>query len=726
MSKKNILIVVTVVLWSLSIFLGSLPIFPVVKAADSGYTFDLDRVKILDEVDARLTLADVVAKEDEAFVPFYDSEYVGRLASATYWVKIEFDHVNGDEILEVRKPQLAEVTLYHVNANGTPTQIETRGRAFGRAFSLLNHPNFIYPLKAQAHASTLYFKVQTDTYLQFPVVLWQVKHFADYLIELNLMHGIFYGVMLIMMLYNLTIGFALKDRTYVYYVLFVVCYTLLLAVWDGIAFVFFWPSAPIWDMRANPFFILTSALTLTVFTSHFLQLNTMKKWLKGLYGLIVATVAVGCVTVFTAPIAWALYLAMGATVLVIVYIGAGILTRGLREAADLVYISALQMLLIGNVLTLLAGVGVIPYNVFTMAAPKIGSIGLVVFFSLALVTRIKQTEYDRGLADEKSLLLKDLHDINKTINSTRELTRTVAPLIKTYQSMTGCDGGFVLLLDPEGQTEARVYYPDEQNKTLFFEPAQYDVFKTYLVRNKVAFMDAGEFHFLKLEKEVTTVVVVPLILYNRSVGAIVLTAHHLIQFKREIEEVALDYANQLAINIGNIHLLEKMIKTARTDALTGLHNRKYFMELADIQLKESGSLALLMLDIDYFKTVNDTYGHDVGDTILIEMCQRWSTVLAGIGEIGRYGGEEFIVFLNTASSSEVRVIAKALLETVSNEPFKVPTVTGGAIAATVSIGAASFSSPCTLEAGVKRADVALYQAKESGRNCVFYDLPEEV
>jgi len=168
--------------------------------------------------------------------------------------------------------------------------------------------------------------------------------------------------------------------------------------------------------------------------------------------------------------------------------------------------------------------------------------------------------------------------------------------------------------------------------------------------------------------------------------------------------------------------VQNSIEMAITDALTGLQNRRY-MESHLAVLAEQASargkpLALMILDIDYFKSINDNYGHDVGDDVLREFAVRIRESIRGIDLACRYGGEEFVIVMPDSDLQLAGMVAERLRSAIASEPF---TINKGAkrIEVTISIGLTTLEKKGEPVADVlKRADTALYSAKHGGRNRV--------
>ena len=157
---------------------------------------------------------------------------------------------------------------------------------------------------------------------------------------------------------------------------------------------------------------------------------------------------------------------------------------------------------------------------------------------------------------------------------------------------------------------------------------------------------------------------------------------------------------------------------AVTDGLTGVWNRRQGTELlaADLSARRPGqALSLLMLDIDHFKAINDTFGHQAGDHVLIEIASRLRRSLRGNDMVARWGGEEFIVLLRDCALPDAGRLAENIRAAIAEVAF------GPMGRITVSIGAAEARDNEDLQAWLSRADQALYRAKRAGRNEVVAD-----
>jgi len=167
------------------------------------------------------------------------------------------------------------------------------------------------------------------------------------------------------------------------------------------------------------------------------------------------------------------------------------------------------------------------------------------------------------------------------------------------------------------------------------------------------------------------------------------------------------------------------MEAAITDSLTGLHNRRYMESHLGTLVEEAAArgkpLSLLILDIDYFKSINDNYGHDAGDDVLREFATRVRKSIRGIDLACRHGGEEFVIVMPETDMAVAGVVAERIRRRIAGEQFPIQKGSG-AIDVTISIGIAALqSADDTADTILKRADQALYRAKRDGRNRVVAD-----
>lgn len=227
---------------------------------------------------------------------------------------------------------------------------------------------------------------------------------------------------------------------------------------------------------------------------------------------------------------------------------------------------------------------------------------------------------------------------------------------------------------------------------------------------------------------IASVAMIPLRFQGELIGSINLgsadadrfTVHHASDFLAQLGVIA-------SFSIENAMNRARLRRSGFTDVVTGWHNRRYLQARIQEELararRDRSNLVCLMLDIDHFKQVNDTWGHAAGDAVLRELTQRIESQVRASDVAARYGGEEFVILLpNTAEEAGVQ-LAERVRNAVAAAPFELPQ--GESVGVTVSIGISSLVPDAddkdfkTLgDALIARADVALYSAKAAGRDRV--------
>lgn len=168
--------------------------------------------------------------------------------------------------------------------------------------------------------------------------------------------------------------------------------------------------------------------------------------------------------------------------------------------------------------------------------------------------------------------------------------------------------------------------------------------------------------------------------------------------------------------------LDRSLELAVTDPLTGLRNRRYVRRHLEQLIQSGAAVALLLIDVDRFKPLNDRHGHAAGDVALKEVAQRLREHLRAVDVVSRYGGEEFLVVMAGATDEETAAVAERLRAVVAERPV---VAAGLSLPITISIGVAAAKETVPAERLIAAADAALYRAKERGRNRVEQALDED-
>ncbi len=195
-------------------------------------------------------------------------------------------------------------------------------------------------------------------------------------------------------------------------------------------------------------------------------------------------------------------------------------------------------------------------------------------------------------------------------------------------------------------------------------------------------------------------------------------------FSPDLIEFAKLIAQELSLSVENAYLYGKMREMAIHDALTGVYNRMYLIDyVADVFAKKPATVSLIMFDMDFFKRINDQYGHLAGDLVLKTTTSLIQKVLPA-GIIARYGGEEFVIVLPEIRQEQAYELAEKIRRMVGEHEFI--TAEGHRIKASLSAGLANFPLVSDgYESLLQKADEALYEAKRTGRNKVLIKLKEQ-
>ncbi len=364
------------------------------------------------------------------------------------------------------------------------------------------------------------------------------------------------------------------------------------------------------------------------------------------------------------------------------------------------------------------------------------SILKVVFLDIAIAMET-YVDKNREAMARRAAQLSALNEVAVTVNATLGINETLNEVMKCAMDISRAQASAIVLFDAESRCFNDRYsmgLSPHFVKNMHFSRGGLadEVFKNnrYILSNDLP----GTKHQLsKLAREegIASFVCLPLVSHKRRIGVQYLYFHHR-QELFEDEYALLGTLSHIATGaIGNAHLHTRAVTLSMTDELTHLFNRREFMVRLEQELlrshRSNKPFSVIMADIDYFKAINDSYGHTTGDLVLTELAQIFMNITRDIDIVARYGGEEFIFLLPGIAddiafqvAERVRKSVEQLQLHVSNkQPFHV----------SISMGISCFPKCAHDENSlVEHADKALYVAKNNGRNqtVVFSKiLPDE-
>jgi diguanylate cyclase (GGDEF)-like protein len=333
---------------------------------------------------------------------------------------------------------------------------------------------------------------------------------------------------------------------------------------------------------------------------------------------------------------------------------------------------------------------------------------------------------------ELEILVKDLstlYMIGQSVNSTIDQDELFQNICHHLPCQIGIQEFAILLLDPEQQrlnVNAAWGFPHlERIRAMSFEVGE-GVTGLVAQSGRMIYIsnvreDLRYMHYRGEHRRTGSFLSVPLNYKGELIGVMNCGRTKIDGFsKNEIKLLQL-VANQIALSIANARLYAKTRELSVRDELTGLYNRRHFLHVLQLEWKRASRfhhpLSLLMLDVDHFKKYNDTYGHKEGDRVLKQMGHLLMKTLREVDTLARFGGEEFVVVLPDTDRNGALAVGEKLRRIVESEKF---TLTDqNPIPVTMSVGVANYPDDVImLEDLIDHADMALYDAKDQGRNRV--------
>lgn len=332
-----------------------------------------------------------------------------------------------------------------------------------------------------------------------------------------------------------------------------------------------------------------------------------------------------------------------------------------------------------------------------------------------------------ALEASRDELQAGLARLGDTLSSTHDLDRILTVVLETAMAATRAQAGMVMLLTPDRTELTLAAGKGLEDRGVAGDlrlPATVGVSGLVVqngdpVHGRVG-SGPGELVLGPGEPFATSLICVPLKSSGRVIGVL-----HLYdragagEFEDSDLTTIRTFASQATVAIDNVLLHEEAQRLSITDGLTGLWNYRYFTMTVSKEIERAARftrpLALLMLDLDHFKSVNDTHGHQRGDAVLVELAARVRGQVRDVDTVARYGGEEIVVVLPETDPAGATQAAERICDAVRRRPFGEPGQQ--AIEVTVSIGVAVFPTHGASSGALLRAaDEALYAAKRGGRD----------
>ncbi len=320
-----------------------------------------------------------------------------------------------------------------------------------------------------------------------------------------------------------------------------------------------------------------------------------------------------------------------------------------------------------------------------------------------------------GTGDRASLLLK----VAEAVNSSLAINDVLNVALTQAGRQVGAVAGAIYLNSPgKGEMRRQADYNLTHNARGAGRKLDEEPMRSMITEARVLLVKLDESNSPGLVQggKAKYALMVPVQRSGQLMGALELYLPEMREIKESQTELLLGVAGQAAMAISHAQLYQAQEENALTDELTKLPNRRYmaqrFLQEMQRARRSKKGLAFLMMDLDHFKQVNDTYGHLQGDQVLAELAK---IIIAGKREsdvAARYGGEEFALILHETSAEGAQILAERIRAAVEAATFP------GNLKLTVSIGVAATEDEAQFTSLMEKADEALYEAKEGGRNRV--------
>lgn len=566
-------------------------------------------VGLLEDPSRTLTLADVSSPGFAGRFHFERADsasFALGFTRSAYWFRLDIGN-SGEQpvsrLLVVDNPRISYVDAFVPDGQGghhawfTGADRPQSGKAY-------SNRNFVFPLHLPAHSrQVIYVRVESSIGLLVPLKLWSVEAFHAYEREDYMARAGYTGIAVAMILFNLMLFIALRDRLYLLYVAFVLCAVCALTVKNGMA--------PDWTLfglplNSNVAYYSGASLALSgmlLFMRSMLQTASLLPRIdRGLLALVALYLV--------SPLIYAAALPQVSRVAIVINLLTAFIMTGValacafkRQRSAYFFLAAFGLLILGGATTTLRAMGILPTNAFTVDGLQIGSSLEMLLLAFALADRINVMRQEKLQAQSR-------------------LLQTQEQLVQSLQ-----------------------------------------------------------------------------------------------RSERELEERVAERTEELQV------LNSRLETLSLTDALTGIANRRHFDEVLAKEWKRAqragGTLALAVVDVDWFKAYNDHYGHLAGDSCLQQVAHTLAKTISRSSDlVARYGGEEFVFLAPATNLASAQEMAQTLVRSVA--ALALPHIRSplGHISISVGVTAMQADAELPLQTLVQRADTALYRAKALGRNRV--------
>ncbi|SEU09551.1 sensor histidine kinase, partial [Pseudomonas graminis] len=412
------------------------------------------------------TIQQVSSPEGAArFRPVAGQSLNAGYSRSAFWLKVRLTYrpanplASADWLLEMAYPPMDHVDLYLGDGDARPRLAWQTGDMLPFASRQIKQNNYVFDLNLNAHETkTVYLRVASHGSVQAPLNLWASHAYIEEQPSRLYILGMIYGVLAVMLIYNLFIYLSVRDTAYLYYILYITFFGLYQVSVNGAAIEYFWPDNPWWANTSTTFLIAAAILFASQFTRKFLQTPSLGRWLDVPLLVMMVCAAVIMALALSMDYGVALRLVTGLVLLftpVVLLIGLAAWFKGRRVARYFIF--GWSAFLIGGVINATMLLGHLPNNFWTMYASQIGSVIEVALLSLALADRINaMREREAQIMAESKQGLETLNQQLAVSNRLKdEFLATLTHELRT--PMNGVIGSLELMQMDVAESEIELY-----------------------------------------------------------------------------------------------------------------------------------------------------------------------------------------------------------------------------------------------------------------------------
>ncbi|HNX25033.1 MAG TPA: 7TM diverse intracellular signaling domain-containing protein [Spirochaetota bacterium] len=443
------------------IFFLTLPVYSVqdlpVKDSDEKI-FLGSRCETLEDKSGNLNVYSIISGEyDNRFEQVKSTIPNYGFTKSVYWVRFNLTNVSLNEfpkVLEIAFPLLDKIQLYifsNQNGHHDLLQHEISGRDFSFKNRTIEHRNFVFPFIMHPEEKlTFLLRIETDDGMIFPLSIWDPEYFTQRVQIEQFLFGIYYGIIMVMILYNLFIFIFTRDKNYLIYILYISFFGMFQLAMNGLAVQYLWPETPWWGIHANPFFIGMSALFGSYFSIKFLNMPVnIPRFNRIMQTLLVLSMVLVVSSLF---VDYSITILAG-QILPLAMVFTGIpaavicLKKGNRSARF--YLIAWTAFFIGVILSTLRVMGLLPHNFMTEYGMQIGSGLEMILLSLALADRINIMKKEKEDAQQEVITSQTImvDSLNKSKTEIEEAHRLLSLSEEKYRLLIEGSSDIIFTLD---------------------------------------------------------------------------------------------------------------------------------------------------------------------------------------------------------------------------------------------------------------------------------------